>query len=290
MVSAISAIANGGLLYRPQVVLGLQTGEGFSEASQPEPRRVVRETTAATMRHMLEGVVLNGTGRLARLDGYTAGGKTGTAQKLDPGTGRYSQSELIASFVGFAPLNTPAVTILVQLDSPVGPHEGGQVAAPVFKRVAEQVLAYLNVPQDVPVLSKTLRAQSKTPEPASLADVSDFTPAEPDSAPAPPLPAAGSAPLSTVDLGDSDGVTVPLLVGKTVREVIEICQKLGLNPVLVGSGIVLEQEPLAGTAVARGGNISLRFGRSGSARAAMAPRSLDLKGRRLTAMRAVAER
>ncbi len=102
------------------------------------------------MRRMLEGVVLNGTGKLAQLDGYTTAGKTGTAQKYDPDTGRYSTHDLIASFVGFAPINTPAVTILVQLDSPVGAHEGGQVAAPVFKRVAQQVLAYLDVPRDIP--------------------------------------------------------------------------------------------------------------------------------------------
>ena len=92
---------------------------------------------------MLEGVVLDGTGKMAQLDGYTSAGKTGTAQKDRSGDGPLFRTQLIASFVGFAPINNPAVTILVQLDSPVGPHEGGQVAAPVFKRVAEQVLAYL---------------------------------------------------------------------------------------------------------------------------------------------------
>src|SRR6185437_4832676 len=122
------------------------------------PRRVIRETTAANMRAMLEGVVLGGTGKLAQLDGYTSAGKTGTAQKVDPATGRYSATHLIASFVGFAPVNNPAVTILVQLDSPVGQHEGGAVAAPVFKRIAEQVLAYRNVAHDLPLSPKTLRA------------------------------------------------------------------------------------------------------------------------------------
>src|SRR6201993_4027776 len=97
------------------------------------------------------GVVLRGTGKLARLDGWTAAGKTGSAQKIDPATGRYSPTQLIASFTGFAPINTPAITVLVSLDSPVGQHEGGQVAAPVFKRIAEKVLAYLNVPRDVPL-------------------------------------------------------------------------------------------------------------------------------------------
>ncbi len=124
----------------------------------------------------MEGVVLKGgTGTLARLDGWTSAGKTGSAQKIDPNTGRYSPTQLIASFTGFAPINNPAVTILVSLDSPVGPHEGGMVAAPVFKRVAEQVLAYLEVPRDVPVNAKLVRAayqQPEVPEDASLEDFS----------------------------------------------------------------------------------------------------------------------
>ncbi len=154
IITAMSAIANGGLLYRPHVVQTLRNGSGEIQPPQPEPRRVIRATTAAAMRAMLEGVVLQGTGKLAQVDGYTVGGKTGTAQKIDPATGRYSPNKLIASFVGFAPINDPAVTILVQLDSPVGPHEGGTVAAPVFQRIAQQVLAYRNVPRDIPMTAK----------------------------------------------------------------------------------------------------------------------------------------
>jgi cell division protein FtsI (penicillin-binding protein 3) len=285
MSTAMSAIANGGLLYRPQVVLGLKSESGISLATTSEPRRVIRETTAAAMRHMLEGVVLSGTGRLARLDGHTSAGKTGTAQKLDPGTGRYSQTQLIASFVGFAPVNNPAISILVQLDSPVGPHEGGQVAAPVFKRVAEQVLAYMNVPQDVALPPRTLRARRQQSAPVRLADVADFTPIEPEAAEPPPAPQPGSAPLSAVALPEGEGVAVPLLVGKTVREVIEICQRLGINPMLVGSGIVLEQQPLAGTTIARGGTVTLRFGRTGAERAALESRTVEPPGKRLSAMR-----
>ena len=120
MITAVSAMANGGLIVRPHVVRAMRHGTQMVESPEPQPRRVIRETTAATMRRMLEGVVLNGTGKLARLDGYTSAGKTGTAQKFDIATGHYSAHQLIASFVGFAPINTPAVTILVQLDSPVG--------------------------------------------------------------------------------------------------------------------------------------------------------------------------
>jgi len=250
------------------VVLALRQATEHSVLPQPPSQRVIRETTAATMRRMLEGVVLEGTGRRARLDGHTAAGKTGTAQKLDPATGRYSRTQLIASFVGFAPVNNPAVTILVQLDSPVGPHDGGAVAAPVFKRVAEQVLAYLNVPQDVALPARPLRAGRNLPAEPPLADLKDFSPTQLEFSEAQDIsPAAAGQrhqPLPTpiVPLLAGEGVVVPALGGKTVREVSEICQRLGVNPVLVGTGIVLEQEPQPGFAVPRGGTITLRFGRA----------------------------
>jgi cell division protein FtsI (penicillin-binding protein 3) len=179
ILTAMSAIANGGLIVQPHVISSLRKGnESLAPPDpQPEPRRVIQATTAATMRQMLEGVLFKGgTGPLARLDGYTAGGKTGTAQKFDPATGRYSTSQYIASFVGFAPLNSPAISVIVQLDSPVGQHEGGEVAAPVFHRVAQQVLEYLNVPHDVPMDSKSKLelAESRRAPDDSLADGADF--------------------------------------------------------------------------------------------------------------------
>src|SRR5499427_5928317 len=162
LATAVSAIANGGLLYKPHVVQQVKRGEQNLPAERAvavtEPRRVIRPETAATLRRLMEGVVLNGTGKLARLDGWTAAGKTGSAQKIDPSTGRYSRTELIASFTGFAPINNPAITVLISLDSPVGLHEGGQVAAPVFKRIAEQVLTYLGTPRDAPVNPKLIQA------------------------------------------------------------------------------------------------------------------------------------
>ena len=109
---------------------------------------MVTSMTAAQMKKMMEGVVLFGTARRAILDGYTSAGKTGTAQKVDPATGAYSKTKYVASFVGFTPINTPAITIAVILDSPIGLHQGGQVCAPIFKRIAEAVLEYLHVPHD----------------------------------------------------------------------------------------------------------------------------------------------
>ena len=269
MINAVSAIANGGLLYRPHVVLALRRGSEVEQEPQPPPRRVVRDTTAATMRAMLEGVVLNGTGTKAQLDGYTSAGKTGTAQKIDPATGRYSATQLIASFVGLAPINNPAVTILVQLDSPVGLHEGGSVAAPVFKRIAEQVLPYLNVPHDIPVSPARLRAARRSQNSESD-DVSDFDSVQVTSATfgdsgqtepisAAMLPVSTSAP--TVELAAGGDVSVPDLAGRTVRQVTEICIRLGVNPVLVGAGTVQEQAPPPGAMVRRGASVIFQFGR-----------------------------
>ncbi len=275
MISAVSAMANGGLIVRPHVVRELRRGNQITEPpdSQQLPRRVIQGTTAASMRRMLEGVVLGGTGKLAKLDGYTSAGKTGTAQKYDPDTGRYSTHDLIASFVGFAPINTPAITILVQLDSPVGAHEGGSVAAPVFKRIAQQALAYLEVPRDVPVAAETLRAsraQAAREKDNTLADVSDFDPVqtpiaaaadEPDSA----IPqSAPSTAAPTEELAEGDGIPAPQLLGKTVRDVTEECLKMGLTPVLVGTGIATEQSPEPGATIRRGSRITVQFARDAS--------------------------
>jgi len=271
MITAVSAMANGGLIVRPHTVREQRHGNQVTEPQETERRRVIQETTAASMRRMLEGVVLGGTGKKAKLDGYTSAGKTGTAQKYDPETGRYSTHDLIASFVGFAPINTPAVAILVQLDSPAGAHEGGQVAAPVFKRIAQQVLAYLDVPRDVPVTAETLRAsraQAAHEKDENLADASDFDPVQTPMAaagddPAPAIsPSAPAAP--TVEIAEGEGVPAPQLLGKTVRDVTQECLKMGLAPVLVGTGIATEQSPEAGAMIRRGSRITVQFARDAS--------------------------
>jgi cell division protein FtsI (penicillin-binding protein 3) len=273
MITAVSAIANGGVIVRPHVVREQRHGNQVMEPQEPQPRRVIKETTAASMRRMLEGVVLGGTGKLAQLDGFTSAGKTGTAQKYDPETGRYSTHDLIASFVGFAPINTPALTILVQLDSPAGAHEGGQVAAPVFKRVAQQVLAYLEVPRDIPISASSLRAshtKAAAPVDETLTDGSDFAPvdasaaaATDDSAPAVRLPAPTSAP-TTLEIAEGAGIPAPQLLGKTVREATQECLKIGLTPVLVGTGVATDQSPAPGAMIRRGSSITVQFSRSPS--------------------------
>jgi len=270
LVTAMSAIANGGLLYHPHVVRELRRGERVVALEQPAPQRVVRPTTAATLRRMLEAVVLEGTGRLARLEGVTVAGKTGTAQKIDPTSGRYSRTQHIASFVGFAPLNTPAVTVLVVLDSPVGPHEGGQVAAPVFKRLAEQVLTYLDVPRDVRISPKMQRTGDQRGPEQLEADLSDFDPvqvmtsAREDAST--PEPALHPTLTASTGLAAEEDLTVPGFRGKSVRDVTEECLRLGFTPVLVGTGVAVEQSPEAGTTVRRGSRLTVHFAHSASTR------------------------
>jgi len=158
LVGMMSAIANDGVYNAPRLVAGSLSGSKTPEGGVQrvtfhpfDQHRVISTLTAAEMKKMLEGVVLHGTGTHAILEAYTSAGKTGTAQKIDPHTGRYSRSNYIASFAGFAPINNPAIVVEVILDSPQGDHEGGGAAAPVFARIAQQTLEYLNVPHDAEI-------------------------------------------------------------------------------------------------------------------------------------------
>src|SRR2546427_11123854 len=154
MATAYSGLANGGLLVKPHLVREVRTPDGTVVfQAKTESRRALKAETAAAMRGMFEGVTLHGTARKAQLNGYTAAGKTGTAQKIDPRTRTYSPTKFIGSFVGFAPVNNPAVVIIVVIDEPRGPYHGGDVAAPVFREIAEQVLPELNVTPDLEIKS-----------------------------------------------------------------------------------------------------------------------------------------
>jgi cell division protein FtsI/penicillin-binding protein 2 len=179
LVSMVSAIGNGGTYLPPTILLHtskqLKPGEQLKpmpfhpEQDLPQPlpgdaHRVISPLTSAKMRKMMEGVVLEGSGVNAALNGYSAAGKTGTAQKIDVVTHTYSHTKHVASFAGFAPVNNPAISVAVIIDSPVGLQYGQSVAAPVFREVAQQVLEYLGVPHDVP-----MRAQPATP-PVNIAE------------------------------------------------------------------------------------------------------------------------
>lgn len=152
LASLVSTIANDGVHLAPHIVMSTDSPPPPFQMVAFQPtgeRRVISSYTAAEMKQMMQGVVLGGTGKKAVLEGYSSAGKTGTAQKIDPETKTYSHTKYVGSFAGFAPINNPAIVVAVILDSAVGLHQGGQVAAPVFQRVAQQTLEYLHVPHDV---------------------------------------------------------------------------------------------------------------------------------------------
>lgn len=301
LAAMISTIANDGVYVSPRIVAGTTPPRSTPQLIAFHPalgRRVISPLTAAEMKRMLEGVVLNGTGKKAILDGYSVAGKTGTAQKIDPETGRYSRSHYVASFGGFAPVNNPAITVLVVLDSPVGLHEGGQVAAPVFSRVAQQVLGYMNVQHDVPLQDKRrllLRAKARDEDMSEASP--DYIAGEIEPADAPPqratpaatavkAPANGkvngtstaqtrepmlspparfarvSAPVrGTIVLDTGGGVTVPDFRGKPLRTALEEAESAGLELEVSGTGVGVEQSPQAGAKLPPGGHVAVRFGR-----------------------------
>jgi cell division protein FtsI (penicillin-binding protein 3) len=169
LVTMVSAIANGGVYMPPHILLQSTDQMKGDPRLSPAPfhpvyqlpstlpdgsHRVIKELTAAKMRSMMQGIVVEGSGKAAQLNGYSSGGKTGTAQKIDPATHTYSHTKLVASFAGFAPISAPAVSIAVVIDTPtVGSLYGAAVSAPVFHDVAQQVLEYLGVPHDQPLKS-----------------------------------------------------------------------------------------------------------------------------------------
>jgi len=149
IVTAVSSIANGGMLMRPHLVSEIRDANGHVvQAFSPEVRRhTVSPETAGRMMNILEGTVSKrGTGEKATIPGYRVAGKTGTAQKIDPVTKQYSMRDTVSSFVGIVPAEDPRIVVLVVVDSPKGLAWGGTVAAPVFRNIAEQVLRYLGVP------------------------------------------------------------------------------------------------------------------------------------------------
>lgn len=153
MVSAVAAIANGGVLMRPYVVSEIRdaAGEILRQVPPQAKRRVISPETARSVTRILEGVVTDGTGTKAAIPGFRVAGKTGTAQKVDPRTGVYSVSRFVASFAGYVPAENPQLAMIVVIDEPQGDAWGGTIAAPVFSRVGEQALNYLGVPSNAPI-------------------------------------------------------------------------------------------------------------------------------------------
>ena len=250
MATAVSAIANGGELVAPRLVRALVRDNRRNEEPPKKLRRVVGHATAATLTTIMESVVEVGTAKAARLDGYTVAGKTGTAAKLERGA--YSKSNYNASFVGFVPSRSPAVTILVVIDSPHGKgYYGGAVAAPIFKRVAERTVRYLGIGPTVGEGALVLVAEREpspriAPRPARTASLLDVRPGR----------------LA------ADGL-MPDLRGMCAREAVQALARIGLVARLQGDGVVVAQSVPPGEQVQRGGPCTLLLERRVAADGAM---------------------
>lgn len=239
LLTAICAVANGGTLYRPYVVDKITTSDGqLVQQKEPTPiRQVISKATAAQMTKILEQVVADGTGKLAKIPGVNVAGKTGTAQKVEPETGRYSSTDFIASFVAFAPAEDPKIAVLVIVDSPKegGSHQGGTLAAPRVKAIIEGALQYYGFP----VAEDTESTVNLTPDDSFVRP-----------SPKPVVPER--APVG----GE---VVVPDLTGLTMRETGNTLVKSELRYDFSGSGLASQQSPEAGKVVVKGTIIEVKF-------------------------------
>lgn len=237
-VAAMAAIANSGVLLRPYLVEKVVGADGavLLSRGREEVRRVLRPQTARILTAMLAEVVEKGTGTRAALAGHRAAGKTGTAQKVDPIRGGYSDKRL-SSFLGFAPVDAPRVAILVAIDEPEGAGAdvtGGMVAAPAWAAIADEALRQLDVMPEQVKETAPLLAATLAPTPA------------PEVAPPPPI--------SPVRPGQA---VVPDVSGLGARSAIRRLGQASLEPELRGSGRAIAQSPRAGAIVKRGARVKV---------------------------------
>jgi len=228
MVTAVAAVANGGRLMQPQIVRAVLDAQG-RESRGFEPRavrQVVSPETARTLTDIMTTVVREGTGHAAAIPGYDVAGKTGTAQKLDPATRRYSHAPGVLSFAGFVPADEPRLAILVMLDEPKNEKWGSEAAAPIFAAIAREALRSLNVPP-----------RDTSPVPIVRGEMA--------AAPAPGLLAG--APVRPVGLGVApDGAALmPRLAGLSLRQAMEALAPFDVGLEVSGRGIVIAQSPAA---------------------------------------------
>ena len=250
MATAMGAIANGGLLMKPLIVRRIEDPSGVvkRELTPVAMRRVIQPSTAETLTDILRGVVREGTGRRAAVPGYVVAGKTGTAQMLDA-SGHYSMIDHVASFVGFVPASRPALVVLVSLERPRGVrNEGGDVAAPVFSRVAQQALRRLAVPSDDP--DRVLRPSADPLPRVTVASIQGPGPA--------PIPATATSGM-------------PSLLGLPARAASAQAVHHGLMVELQGSGRVVGQTPAPGQPIEPGMTCRLVLDRMGRVEAPSTP-------------------
>lgn len=285
LTTAVAAVANEGKMMKPHLVKQVidKDGKVIKKFDPKMVKQIISPDTARDLCYILEGEVVNGTGKNAYMEGFRAAGKTGTAQKISP-TGGYMANEYIASFIGFAPADDPRLVCIVVVDAPKGyPYYGGWVAAPVFKSIMEDSLRYLEVPKQ-----EEKNAQSDNPQTVEKVVVPDVVNLPLSESIATinarglnvkvsgtgnivyqQTPRPGSRlnrgaqviiSLSPFEKGKENGeVTVPDLQGKSMKEVARILADLGLHLVPEGYGLAYEQSPPAGKVVTGGSSIKVKF-------------------------------
>ena len=239
LLTAISAVANGGTLYRPYIVDKITTPDGqLVQQQKPIPvRQVITKATALQMTKILEQVVDDGTGYLVKIPGIKVAGKTGTAQKVDPKTGQYSTTDFIASFAAYAPAEDPKIAVLVIIDTPKEgeSHQGGTLGGPRAKVIIERALQYYGLP----VAKDTESTVTISPNDSAVRP-----------SPKPVIPERSPV---------GGEVIVPDLTGMTMRQVGDTLAKSELHFNFTGSGLVNLQSPQAGKVVVKGTTIEVKF-------------------------------
>ena len=231
LVTAMSAVANDGVLLKPHIIKQITNADGsvYKEYGREEVRRVIDSATDKTLMGLLEQVVATGGGSKAAVKGYRIAGKTGTAQKINEHTSGYMDGRYIASFCGFAPVEDPAIVVLVVIDDPsAGAFYGGQIAAPVARDIFSQLLRFMHI----------------SPSSDTFADMNK----DKEAAAAKPAPAA------------SDGkVRMPDLTGMSIRDVSQKLAELGLGIDVQGNGLARSQSIPAGAEIKSGQSVTVTF-------------------------------
>lgn len=283
MITAFSAVVNGGYLMKPQIVSEISDSDGdVVQKTEPEVvRQVISEETSAQMRDMLEGVVEEGLGTPAAVEGYRVGGKTGTAEIATNGS--YDKSNYILSFMGFAPVDDPQYACLVIVDSPEGGGNSGTLAGGIFAKIMGNILSYYQIPQteapsgeneniieaetgDTVTVPEIELPMSTEEARAVMAEaglqVSDVTSGD-QLVCCLPAPGTKVAAGSTVEFysmtSNSDSIVLPSFGGKTIKEVDMILNGFGLESNLSGSGLAYRQQPAAGSSITLGSEVKVWF-------------------------------
>ena len=231
LVTAMSAVANDGVLLKPHIIKQITNADGsvYKEYGREEVHRVIDSATDKTLVGLLEQVVATGGGSKAAVKGYRIAGKTGTAQKINEHTSGYMEGRYIASFCGFAPVENPELVVLVVIDDPsAGSFYGGQIAAPVARDIFSQLFRFMHI----------------SPSSDTFADMNK----DKEAAAAKPVPAA------------SDGkVRMPDLTGMSIRDVSQKLAELGLGIDVQGNGLARSQSIPAGAEIKSGQSVTVTF-------------------------------